>query len=267
MLKDFGTSSLEVEKELDAITQSSLFKMKLKELRLVRKYSGNTQHFKVSVIMPTWNRAFILPRAIDSVLRQTYSNFELLISDDGSDDNTKELIEGYIRKDPRIKYLGNKHGGVSKARNSALARSTGECIAYLDSDNEWSENYLLVMVNSLEENKDLDAVYSGLKIKDNINMLSFIRLKEFDWELLRKRNFIDINIFVHRRSLFEQLKGFDEDLTSLEDWDLILKYTRNNTPLVREICMATYYFERNLNHLSFEENLMANYTEIRSRYS
>lgn len=255
------------EEKLDDLTKSFAFKMTLNELRLTQKYKNNDQKLKVSVIMPTWNRAFVITRAIDSVLNQTYANYELIVSDDGSDDDTKEIIHEYMSRDSRLKYLTGEHDGVSRARNVALRNSTGELIAYLDSDNEWSENYLMLMVNSFSENQHCNTIYSGIKIVDNINMLSYTRLKKFDRDLLLKRNYIDINIFMHKRSLIDRLKGFDEDLTSLEDWDLIIRYTKDKAPFVLEACLATYYYEEHFGQLSFEEGLDENFKKIRDMYS
>lgn len=91
---------------------------------------------KISIIMPTYNRAFIIKRAVDSVISQTYSDWELIIIDDGSSDNTQEVIKPYT--DSRITYIGhNQNKGVNFARNFGLSKCTGEVITFLDSDDEF----------------------------------------------------------------------------------------------------------------------------------
>ncbi len=92
---------------------------------------------EVSVIIPTYNRALFLPAAIRSVLAQTYKNFELLIVDDGSTDNTMEAVKGFLEKDKRIKYFYHDNKGPAFSRNAGIRKSTGDYIAFLDSDDEW----------------------------------------------------------------------------------------------------------------------------------
>ena len=95
----------------------------------------------VSAIIPTYNRANIVIRAIQSVLNQTYQNFELLVIDDGSQDNTEEIVTGI--HDNRIKYIRHeKNKGVAAARNTGIEAAKGEFIAFLDSDDEWLPNKL-----------------------------------------------------------------------------------------------------------------------------
>jgi len=91
----------------------------------------------VSVIIPTYNRADLLPRAIRSALTQTFKDFELIIVDDGSTDNTEALVKGFIKEDDRIRYIYQKNQGESEARNTGLLNARGRYIAFLDSDDEW----------------------------------------------------------------------------------------------------------------------------------
>ncbi len=92
---------------------------------------------KVSVIIPTYNRADFLPGAVKSVLAQTHRNFELLIIDDGSTDSTKETVKKFQDKDGRIKYFYQENRGISSARNFGIRKSSGDYFAFLDSDDEW----------------------------------------------------------------------------------------------------------------------------------
>ncbi|HKK53946.1 MAG TPA: glycosyltransferase family A protein [Patescibacteria group bacterium] len=98
---------------------------------------------KISVIIPTYNRANFLPRAIKSVLNQTFKDFELIIVDDGSTDNTKEVINNYLKNDDRIKYIYQQNsGGPPKPKNTGIKIAKGEYIAFLDSDDEWFKDKL-----------------------------------------------------------------------------------------------------------------------------
>lgn len=242
--------------DFEDILNSSSFRMRLNELRLVQKYRQRNQDIKVSVIMPTWNRSAVISRAIESALQQSYTNFELIIADDGSTDNTEEVVHRFSSSDRRIKYLKNVHAGVSRARNIGIAHSSGQLIAYLDSDNAWAEHYLLLMVNTFVDNPSTNTMYCALKrVIDSSPAREFISFRHYDREYLLSRNYIDMNIFMHRRDLFRTLGGFNETIHVLEDWDLIVRYTKENPPYVLECVLATYYFEQDFEHLSSSETL------------
>ncbi|MFT5631399.1 MAG: glycosyltransferase involved in cell wall biosynthesis [Gammaproteobacteria bacterium] len=107
------------------------------------------EDIKVSIVMPAFNRADRIGNAINSVLAQSHKNFELLIIDDGSTDNTKEVLERFSNDD-RVRVFWNDHLGVSAARNTGLHNATGQYIFYLDSDNTWTVDFLAVMVVALK---------------------------------------------------------------------------------------------------------------------
>lgn len=236
------------------------------EARLVRKYLARPQDTKVSVVMPTWNRAKVIGRAIDSVIAQRYRHFEVLVADDGSEDGTARTIEERYRNEPRVRYLAASHGGASRARNLALEHATGEIIAYLDTDNEWSANYLLVMVNSLLDDAERECIYCGARLVDDIAGESWTLLREYDRESLQERNYIDINVFVHRRSLYERHGGFDPDIRGVEDWELVLRYTEDGPPAVLPCMLTTYHLEHGLDHASRASDIMEHYRTVRDRY-
>jgi len=254
------------DKKLEQIVESDFFKYKMNELRLLRQYEGRPQEIKVSIIMPTWNRAFIIGRAIDSILRQAYDKFELIISDDGSTDETRQYIEENY-DDKRIKYIESSHSGLSTARNVALRQSSGQLIGYLDSDDEWSENYLLLMVNAFIDNPCVGTVYCGVRFLNNVDNQRAIFFREFDRKALLHRNYIPINGFMHRRSLFEEFGGFNQDLTHLEDWDLILRYTKKYPPLAVECTLATYYLEKGIDHHIFTDDLHDIYERVKRMHA
>jgi glycosyltransferase involved in cell wall biosynthesis len=255
-----------VENDLQRIIQSPTFKMKQRELTLVEQYQKRKQNILVSIIMPTWNRKFIIKRAIDSVLAQSYQNFQLIISDDGSTDDTGGFINENYGSESRISYIYNKHRGVTYARNSALEIAKGQIVAYLDSDNQWAANYLLVMTNAMEDAHDKSTAYCGLRIINTIRQGRFTRLVTYDRKSLLQRNYIDMNIFMHRKNLFDRYGGFDHDAAPLEDWEFILRYTRDDSPLVVECCLANYYIAKSYNHHSLSKEMDSSYHRIRKQY-
>jgi hypothetical protein len=186
-----------------------------------KKVAAQAAETRVSVIMPTWNRAGTIAAAIRSVLAQTHDNFELIIADDGSTDATCDAVAPFLA-DPRVVWLDGPHGGVSAARNRGLAASTGDVIAYLDSDNRWAAWFLEVMTRFLAA-EGLDAACSAISLRDDLGHLTGYRGDDFDWEACLAQNYVDLNAFCHRRSLIDAVGGFDPKLRRMVDWDLILR--------------------------------------------
>lgn len=112
---------------------------------------------KVSVIIPTYNRAEFISDAIESVLNQTFEDYEIIIVDDGSTDNTKQIVQSYTSK---VKYYYQEQSGVSSARNYGIKAATGEYIAFLDSDDQFLPQKLEKQVEVLENNPRIGIVYS-----------------------------------------------------------------------------------------------------------
>ncbi|GAB3087744.1 hypothetical protein GCM10027287_29880 [Bordetella muralis] len=194
--------------------------------------------------MPVRNRRQTLPAAIQSVLLQRYSNFELIVIDDASDDGSCALAEKIAESDPRVCVLKfNEHIGVCAARNAGLDNSTGDVIAYLDSDNLWLEDYLGASVSALNRLPLADAVYSGQYVyaEADLSKLSAIRFGPMNVSLLEQHNYIDLNCFVHRRSVIEKKIRFDENLQRLVDWDFILKISDVSKICSIPVLLSKYY--------------------------
>lgn len=116
----------------------------------------------VSILIPTYNRAQLIAESIQSVLDQTYTDFEAIVVDDGSTDKTSEIIEGF--SDPRLRYVSAEHTGfVSKVRNRALKEAKGELIAFIDSDDLWLPHHLESLVDILKNNSDLGMAFSNIE--------------------------------------------------------------------------------------------------------
>lgn len=112
------------------------------------------KNISVSVILPAYNSSSFIGETIDSVLNQTFKNFELIVVDDGSTDKTKEIIEEFIKKDERVKYFYQKNsGGPSKPKNFGISKAKGKYIAFLDHDDIWISDKLEKQLSSFKENK------------------------------------------------------------------------------------------------------------------
>lgn len=181
----------------------------------------------VSVIIPTWNRAATLPRAIDSVLGQTFGDFELLIVDDGSTDGTAGVVEAM--NDPRIRLLRQPHNqGVGAARNRGLHEARGEFIAFLDSDDEWLPGKLQRQLDRFAElPADVGLIYTGVETITADGRRSARRpaLRGDVSRRLLLRNGIHgggSNVML-RRSIAQQVGFFDEEIPAIEDYDYWLR--------------------------------------------
>lgn len=183
----------------------------------------------VSVVLPVWNRAGLVGSAIASVVAQTWERWELLVVDDGSTDDTRAVLDAWTARDPRVRVLAQRHGGHAVARNRGLAASRGEVITYLDSDNAWAPGYLAAVVAAFAD-PAVTSVYCAQRVHDHALDDDWVRAEPFDAEALRGGNFIDLNVFAHRRALYERLGGFDAGLRRLTDWDLVLRFAADAPP-------------------------------------
>ena len=115
-----------------------------------------------SIIMPAYNAEKLIAASIESVIAQTYPNFELIVIDDCSADHTVEIVQNYIARDKRVNLLKKeKNQGVAEARNTGLNHAKGDFVAFLDSDDKWAEDKLEKQLAVLKERNDVDVVYSS----------------------------------------------------------------------------------------------------------
>lgn len=227
---------------------------KIQSVKL-KNYFTNHKQPLVSIVMPTYKRASSIGEAIESVLQQSYQNWELVIVDDGGNDGTDQVVAAY--KEARIRYESlSTNQGVSAARNRALAMAKGELICYLDSDNEWHQNYLLLMTGLFCEKPEFDTAYSAQYLyKKGSEKPYAMRYGLFNKTLLLNRNYIDMNCFMHRRSLYDNLGGFDQNLRRLVDWDLIIRYTEQKRPYAVPAILSDYFFNDGEETITVSESL------------
>ncbi len=211
-------------KDFDYDIESRFIQSTLKNKALVTKAAS----ILVSIVMPTYNRGAIIEKAIKSVFAQTHKKWELLIIDDGSTDNTIDVLLNY-KNDPRVKVIEGGHGGVSAARNKGLKEVSGEYIFYLDSDNTWSYQYLEIMIIIFLYSQR-KAGYSAISLLDDDEKILGYRGEPFNWAHCLDSNYVDLNAFAHDAVLIKECGCFDEGLRRMVDWDLILRYTKMNEP-------------------------------------
>lgn len=183
----------------------------------------------VSIIVPTWQRCGLLPRALESVRTQTYTNWECIVIDDGSDDGTADVIQRYLGDD-RFTLERVPHVGAPAARNRGLELARGSIITYLDSDNTMHPTHLARVVDNLAPDADTEWMYTGQLIVDERTGTTSVRRDRRSVDVLIDGNFIDLNTVAHRRSVVEKVGAFDAALLRLSDWDFVLRLAKVGSP-------------------------------------
>ena len=184
---------------------------------------------KISVIIPTYNRAEVLVRAIKSVLSQTLPDFELIVVDDGSTDGTKKAVGEFIKRDNRVRYFWMKNsGGAAAPKNRGFLESSGKYIAYLDHDDQWLPTKLEKQIKLFEKgDKNLGLVSCNVIISKNgkdIGVHKLHKYKEVRDLLLEGGNYAFSNSSIMvPRSIIEKVGERDENLKLFEDLDIIIR--------------------------------------------
>ena len=185
----------------------------------------------VSVIMPCYNQAPFIAEALDSLLAQTFTEWECIVVDDGSTDDSIRIAGKYAKSDPRIKVLTQKNQGVSIARNNAIANSSGSYILPFDSDDKIATDYIRKAFKVLDENKEVKLVYCKAKLFGAKQGLW--KLPDYSYEKLLWSNMI-FNCAMFRRVDFDKTKGFNPNMQhGLEDWDFWLSLLNPSDKVVR----------------------------------
>jgi len=190
----------------------------------MKRMKKSVKRPQVSVIIPTYNRDWILKETIDSILAQDYKDFELIVVDDGSTDNTSEVLASY-ENDVRIFFQENK--GVSAARNRGIAESSGQFIAFLDSDDLWLPQKLSEQVEFFNQMPDaLICQTEEVWIRNGRRVNPKKRHKKpsgMIFEPSLELCLVSPSAVMIRRSLFDRVGRFDETLPACEDYDLWLR--------------------------------------------
>jgi glycosyltransferase involved in cell wall biosynthesis len=185
----------------------------------------------VSVVIPCYNQAHFLDEAIQSTLAQSYEGFEVVVVDDGSEDDTAGVASGYAARDPRVRLIGQENRGLAGARNRGLAESRGEYVVFLDSDDRLLGEALEVGVGELESHPRC-AFVSGHYRPIGADGEAYgiprqARVKGDPYLALLRDNYISMPASVmYRRWVFGEVGGFDGSVDAAADWDLYLRIAR-----------------------------------------
>jgi predicted AlkP superfamily phosphohydrolase/phosphomutase len=228
----------------------------------------------VSVVMPTRNRADLLERAIGSVLRQSYANWELLVVDDASTDDTWVRLQKHVENDPRIRrFRFGEQGNSSRARNHALEHVQGDVVVYLDDDNRFDPDWLRSVAWAFSEYPDTQVAYGARVVDDDIRhqglpgrSMPFVQFLAWDRDAMMESNRVDQNVIAHRPSTVR----FDEAIDQFSDWDLMLQLTEQCDPLELPAVAVHYYSDRpdrvtNVSRRTGVETGLAAYVRERAR--
>jgi glycosyltransferase involved in cell wall biosynthesis len=201
--------------------------------------------------MPCFNHARFVRDSVDGILRQTCSDFELIIVDDCSADNSWEVIQSVAGYDPRIRVFRHERNlGASKSRNDALRVAQGKFIGFCDADDIWEPDKLRIQVNLLQNHPEFDVVYCDTIIVDENGLSNSQRFSEWfpppraasGWlfrELVR-RNFINMQSVLMRRECVQRVGQFDEGIKWVEDWWYWIRVSHDHRLLYSQQPLARY---------------------------
>lgn len=195
---------------------------------------------KISIITPTYNREILVQNTIDSIRRQTYTDWELVVVDDGSTDNTEQVMQKYS-SDPRIRYVKKQNSGQASSLNVGVSHVTSEFIVFLDSDDEAYENWLEVVNKELKEDIGILSIGAVRKLLDG----TMVKELPYDFHLLGQKMKIKFTCgsFFIRRDLFNAIGGYDASLKAGIQTDLAFR-------------LVAYLKDKSLKVISMDECLV-----------
>lgn len=182
----------------------------------------------VSIIVPCYKQAHFLNEALESVLNQTYSNWECIIVNDGSPDKTKTVASKWCEKDKRFNYLYKENGGLSSARNAGIAVSKGEYILPLDADDIIHESFLSALVPELNNDNTIAIVscFSKFFLKNTKNIIHELKPVGTNYHAILFENSL-IATSLYRKKCWEEVGGYDENMKKgFEDWEFWIAITK-----------------------------------------
>lgn len=206
----------------------------------------------VSVIIPTYNRATTIERSVRSVVNQTYNNIEIIIVDDGSVDNTEDIIKSI--NDPRVTYYKQENMGCSAARNNGVKYAKYDIIAFHDSDDEWMPDKLEKQMGYWDQHPEYDVIYCQYRYIRPDGLMGIIpsnndltQLEGDIFNYLLYRNTVGAPTVLMKKELFFEVGGFSLELMSLEDWELAIRIAENHMfGFVNEPLMNVYVQENSV---------------------
>ncbi|MEM1392917.1 MAG: glycosyltransferase [Cyanobacteria bacterium P01_D01_bin.116] len=200
---------------------------------------------KVSVIIPAYNSMTYLPQTVESLLKQTFTDFEVIIVNDGSSDGIEQWVNTIT--DNRVKLISQQNQGTATARNTGIADAKGDYIAFLDSDDLWEVNNLEKQVHCLDNNPNVGLVYVWVKSIDakgnDLGQIYGHDSEGYVWEILLQKNIIwSGSAAMVRRDCLEKSGVFDQNLKFAEDWEMWIRIARNYSFAVIKEPLVSYRF-------------------------
>lgn len=175
---------------------------------------------RISIVLPTRNRAPLLGGAIESCLSQTLTDLELIVVDDGSEDSTEAVVRSF--DDPRVVYVPQDHGGLPVALNTGFRQSRGELLTWTSDDNRYHSNALTTMVSFLDSHPEVAIVYAGARAIDEVGRPTNV-LPPPPPNMLNELNSLGNGCFLYRRKVYEVLGDYDPAWTLVEDYEYWLR--------------------------------------------
>jgi len=242
----------------------------LKRLWAVLLMSERGAAMKVSVIILTYNRAKLLPIAINSVLVQTYQDFDIIVVDDASNDNTREVV--YAIDEPRIRYIRNEvNKGESASRNIGVRACSSELITFLDDDDEWLPQKLELQIRAFEKGKkDVGLIYTGLKMVDTDSgaVLSEVKPKksgDLSSAILTKNWIGTPSSVMIKRHCINAVGLFDENIVFGPDWDMWIRISKHYLIEFIDVPLLKYRIHNNRLSSNYKARIQG-WETIRKKY-
>jgi len=176
----------------------------------------DSPQYEVSVILPFYNRAKYLERCVNSLLEQSYGNWELIAIDDGSTDNSFDIVENYWKPGSNIKIFRQENMKLPLSRNKGIKESSGKYITFLDSDDEYKKDHLLKRVEFMNKHPEIDLIHGGVEIIGN----EYVRDKDNPDKLIHLSQCTIGATFFGKRQVFTELNGF-KNIPYSEDSEFI----------------------------------------------
>jgi glycosyltransferase involved in cell wall biosynthesis len=197
------------------------------------------QTYEISVIVPCYKQAEFLDECISSVIEQTFQNWECIIVDDGSPDNTEEVSREWCKKDSRIKYYKKTNEGVSKARNHGISLAAGKYILPLDADDKIGRQYMELALQYFQKDNNVKVVYCRAKYFGKKR--GIWHLPEYSYKKLLTMNIIFCSAFFPKIE-WERIGGYDVNMVEgLEDWEFWINMLSNDIKVKRIDSVQFYY--------------------------
>lgn len=212
-----------------------------------------------SVVIPMFNRANVIKRAIDSVLGQTYQDFEIVVVDDGSTDDSVTVVKSY--NDKRIRLIHQENSGATAARNNGISNSYGTYVSFLDSDDYWFDNMLAEQLKTYNSDNEIGFVYSNVNYNVNGKHYPFNRplgiFGDIYADVLKQGYLAPTSVISAKRDLLIKVGMFDSHLPASQDDDMCFKLSKYTKVGYIPKVMALMYFDTD-NRISDSKAKVAN---------